>query len=467
MTDKNFDAIVIGGGPGGYVCAIRLAQLGFKTACVEARDTLGGTCLNVGCIPSKALLESSHHFHRAQHEFENHGIETGKVKANIKRMIARKDEVIDSNVQGIEFLFKKNGITWLKGFGSLEGDGKVKVSPKKGDADVYSAKHIILATGSEPIEIPPAKYDHKHICDSTDALEWDKAPKELVVIGGGVIGLELGSVWNRLGSNVVVVEAMDKILGPTDKSVSNGLLKALKKEGMTIHTKTMLQSTEVKGGKVNLVCEQKGEKVEFSADKVLVAVGRKPYTDKLGLDKAGVKVDDRGRVDIDAHFKTNVEGVYAIGDVVKGPMLAHKAEDEGVALAEILAGQAGHIDYNLIPGIIYTWPEVATVGKSEEELKASGVKFKKGQFNFKANGRAKAMGDDDGLVKILAHADTDEILGAHIVGPNASELIAEIVVAMEFKASSEDVARTVHAHPTLSEAVKEAALAVDGRAIHS
>lgn len=467
MTDKNFDAIVIGGGPGGYVCAIRLAQLGFKTACVEARETLGGTCLNVGCIPSKALLESSHHYHRALHEFENHGIETGKVKANIKRMVARKEEVIDSNVSGIEFLFKKNGVTWLKGFGSLEGEGKVKVSPKKGDAEIYSAKHIIIATGSEPVEIPPAKYDHKNICDSTDALDWDKAPKDLVVIGGGVIGLELGSVWNRLGSNVVVVEAMDKILGSIDKQISNQLLKCLKKEGMTVHLKTMLKSTEVKGGKVTLVCDQKGETLELTADKVLVAVGRKPYTDNLGLEKAGVKLDERGRVDIDAHFQTNVAGVYAIGDVVKGPMLAHKAEDEGVALAEILAGQAGHVNYDAIPGIVYTWPEVATVGKSEEDLKAAGVKYKKGQFNFKANGRAKAMGDDEGMVKILADEKTDEILGAHIVGPNASELISEIVVAMEFKASAEDVARTVHAHPTLAEAVKEAALAVDGRAIHS
>ena len=383
MSDKNFDAIVIGGGPGGYVCAIRLAQLGFNTACVEARETLGGTCLNVGCIPSKALLESSHQYHKAIHEFENHGVETGKVKANIKRMIERKEEVIESNVTGIEFLFKKNKVTWLKGFGSLEAPGQVKVTPKSGDAETYSAKHIIIATGSEPVEIPPAKFDHKLICDSTDALEWTKAPKDLVVIGGGVIGLELGSVWNRLGSNVTVVEAADKILGPTDKSASNQLLKSLKKEGMTIHVKTMLKSTEVKGGKVTLVCDQKGSDVEFVADKVLVAVGRRAYTDKLGLENLGIKTDERGRVEIDSHFKTNVDGVYAIGDVVKGPMLAHKAEDEGVAVAEILAGQAGHVNYDVIPGIVYTWPEVATVGKSEEQLKAEGIKYRKGQFNLK------------------------------------------------------------------------------------
>ena len=467
MSDKNFDAIVIGGGPGGYVCAIRLAQLGLKTACVESRSTLGGTCLNVGCIPSKALLESSHHYHRALHEFENHGIETGKVKANIKRMIKRKEEVIASNVDGIEFLFRKNKVTWLKGFGSLEATGQVKVTSDDGSSEIYTCDHTVIATGSAPIEIPPAKFDHKNICDSTDALAWDKAPKDLVVVGGGVIGLELGSVWNRLGSNVIVIEALDKILGPTDKSISNQLLKSLKKEGLKIHLNTMLKSTEVKSGKVKLVCEQKGSVVEFLADKVLVAVGRRAYTDKLGLEKIGIEQDQRGRINIDANFQTNVPGVYAIGDVVKGPMLAHKAEDEGIAIAEIIAGQAGHVNYETIPGIIYTWPEVATVGKSEEDLKKLGVKYRKGQFNFKANGRAKAMADDDGLVKILADQETDEILGAHIVGPNASELIAEIVVAMEFKASSEDVARTVHGHPTLSEAVKEAALAVDGRAIHS
>lgn len=467
MSGSDFDTIVIGGGPGGYVCAIRLAQLGYKVACVEARETLGGTCLNVGCIPSKALLESSHHLHRAQHEFKSHGIEVGKVKANLTRMIERKQEVIDSNVQGIDFLFKKNGVTWLRGFGSIEKKGLVKVTSKNNETKLYKSTHIIIATGSEPIEIPPAKFDHKFICDSTDALDWLEAPENLVVIGGGVIGLELGSVWNRLGSSVTVIEAMDKILGPTDKSVSNALLKALKKEGITFHMKTTLKTTTLKESGVELLCESKGKDVTFTADKVLVAVGRRPYTSGLGLSELGVETDDRGRINIDHKFRTNIDGIYAIGDVVKGPMLAHKAEDEGVALAEIIAGQAGHINYDCIPGIVYTWPEVATLGKTEEQLKKMKIKYKKGQFNFKANGRAKAMGDDDGLVKILAHAESDEILGAHIVGPTASELIAELVVAMEFKASSEDVARTVHAHPTLSEALKEAALAVDDRAIHA
>lgn len=467
MSSKEFDAIVIGGGPGGYVCAIRLAQLGFNTACVEARDTLGGTCLNVGCIPSKALLESSHQYHKATHEFASHGIEFKGIKANIPRMIERKEEVIDSNVTGIEFLFKKNKVTWLKGFGSFVEQGKIQVTAKAGKAESYTAKHIIIATGSEPIEIPPAKFDHKVICDSTDALNWQKAPKSLVVVGGGVIGLELGSVWARLGSKVTVVEATDKILGPMDKSVSNQLLKIMKKEGVEFKLKTLLKGTQVKANQATVECEAAGETISLTADKVLVAVGRRAYTDRLGLDKIGVKLDERGRVDIDDRFQTNVAGVYAIGDVVKGAMLAHKAEDEGVALAELIAGQKSHVNYDVIPGVVYTWPEVASVGKTEEALKAEGVKFKKGQFNFKANGRAKAMGDDDGLVKILADAQTDQVLGVHMIGPQASELIAEVVLAMEFKASSEDIARTVHAHPTLSEAVKEAALTVADRAIHS
>lgn len=466
---NEFDAIVIGAGPGGYVCAIRLAQLGFKTACVEARDTLGGTCLNVGCIPSKALLESSHQYHKACHEFDEHGIEIKGIKANIKKMIARKEKVIESNVSGIEFLFKKNKVTWLKGTGSITGPGKVSVVGTSDKVEnSYAAKHIIIATGSVPIEIPIAKYDHKVICDSTDALDWTKVPESLCVVGGGVIGLELGSVWARLGSKVTVIEAAPKILGPTDKSVSNQLSKILKKQGIDIRVGTSVTSVSKKGAsKAVVTVEKNGETEEIECQKVLVAVGRRAYTDKLGLENVGVKTDDRGRVEINDHFETSAPGIYAIGDVVRGAMLAHKAEDEGVALAEMLAGQKPHINYNIIPGIIYTWPEVATVGKTEEQLKQEGVSFRKGQFNFKANGRAKAMGDDDGLVKILADKETDEVLGVHMIGPQASELIAEVVLAMEYRASSEDIARTVHAHPTLSEAVKEAALAVDGRAIHA
>lgn len=468
MSDSKFDVIVIGAGPGGYVCAIRAAQLGLKTACVESRETLGGTCLNVGCIPSKALLESSHLYHKAQHEFAEHGIKTGKVSADVKKMISRKDDVVDKITQGVEGLFKKNKVTWLKGHGSFASQNSVKVTDKGGKETVYEAKNIVIATGSAPIEIPPAKFDGSSIIDSTDALTLEKAPKTLGVIGGGVIGLEMGSVWARLGSKVIVIEAMDKILGAMDKGASAALEKIMKKQlDVEFHKKTMLTKAEkVKGG-VKLTCKQGNDEVTFEVEKVLVSVGRRPYTDKLDLEKAGVDMDERGRVKVNHDLVTNVENVWAIGDVVVGPMLAHKAEEEGIAVAERIAGQVGHVNYEAIPNVVYTWPEVASVGMSEEECKEKGIKAKKGQFFFKANGRAMAVGDSDGFVKVLADPDTDRMLGVHIIGASASELIGEVAVAFEYSASAEDLARSVHAHPTLAEAIKEAALAVDKRQIHS
>ena len=463
MSNPSYDVIVIGGGPGGYVCAIRCAQLGMKTAIVEKRSALGGTCLNVGCIPSKALLTASEKYHEASHKLQDMGIKIGNVTLDLKGMMAHKSKVVSDNTKGIEFLMKKNKIDWLKGTGSVKAAGQVDV-----DGQVYGAKSIIIATGSDVVSLPGITIDEKLIVSSTGALELESVPKHLVVIGGGVIGLELGAVWGRLGAQVTVVEFLDRILPGMDTELSKEAQKILTKQGMTFKLSTKVASAKAEGKSVKLKLEPAagGAPEDVTADVVLVAVGRKAYTDKLGLDAVGVARDERGRVKTDAHFQTNVPGIYAIGDVIAGPMLAHKAEDEGVVLAEMLAGQSGHIDYNLIPGVVYTHPEIATVGQTEDQLKAAGVQYKVGKFPFSANGRARAMNAIEGFVKILADAKTDRVLGVHIIGPEAGTMIAEVVLAMEFSASSEDIARTCHAHPTLEEAVKEAALAVDGRPIH-
>lgn len=457
---EQYDVIVIGGGPGGYVAAIRAAQLGLKTACVEKRGALGGTCLNVGCIPSKALLESSEKYEDAQHNFAKHGIDA-KVSLNLKTMMDRKTEVVTSFTKGIEGLFKKNKVDYLKGFGVIKGKGQVDV-----DGTVYAAKNIIIATGSEVTPLPGITIDEKQIVSSTGALELKEVPKHLVIIGAGVIGLELGSVWNRLGAKVTVIEYLDRITPGIDTEVAKQFQKILEKQGFEF--KLGRKVTGVKPGKQAELTHEAaagGEAETVKADIVLVAVGRRPYTDKLGLDSVGVKTDKRGFIEVDTHLQA-VPGIYAIGDVITGPMLAHKAEEEGVLVAEIIAGQKPHINYDAIPGIIYTWPEVATVGKTEEQLKEAGTAYKVGKFPFMANSRARAAMSADGFVKILADAKTDEVYGVHIIGPHAGTMIAEAVLAMEFGASSEDIARTCHAHPTLNEAVKEAALAVDGRAIH-
>ncbi len=460
---ESFDVIVIGAGPGGYVCALRAAQLGLKVACVEKRATLGGTCLNIGCIPSKALLQSSENFEEATHGFKDHGVMIESVRLDLARMQARKGEVVTANVKGVEFLFKKNKITWLKGEGRLAGPGRVAVAGTE-----YEAKNIIIATGSESIPLPGLTVDEKTIVSSTGALELDKVPGHLVVIGGGYIGLELGSVWLRLGAKVTVVEYLDRLVASMDNEVGKTFERVLGKQGMQFRLKTKVTRAENSGSGVRLTLEPAdgGEPQSLDADVVLVAIGRRPYYEGLGLQDAGIALDDRKRIKIDAHYATNIPNVYAIGDIVAGPMLAHKAEEEGVAVAEILAGQAGHVNYNVIPGVVYTWPEVASIGATEEMLKAEGRLYNVGKFPFTANGRARAMGSTDGFVKILADKATDEILGAHIIGPDAGTLIAEIATAMEFGASSEDVARTCHAHPSLNEAVKEAALAVEGRALH-
>jgi dihydrolipoamide dehydrogenase len=460
---ETFDVIIIGSGPGGYVCAIRAAQLGLKVACVEKRATLGGTCLNIGCIPSKALLQSSENYEEVLHGFKDHGVLVEGVKLDLARMLARKGEVVTANVKGVEFLFKKNKITWLKGTGSIAAPGRVVV-----DGVEYTTKNIVIATGSESIPLPGVPVDEKIIVSSTGGLELDKVPGHLVVIGGGYIGLELGSVWRRLGSAVTVVEFLDRLVPGMDTEIGKSFERVLSKQGVKFRLKTKVTGAQVTGDGVSLTLEPSagGAAETLQADVVLVAIGRRPFYDGLGLEQAGVALDDHKRVKIDAHYATNVPGIYAIGDVLAGPMLAHKAEDEGVAVAEILAGQAGHVNYGVIPGVVYTWPEVASVGQTEEQLKAAGTVYNVGKFPFTANGRARAMGMTDGFVKILADKTTDQILGAHIIGPDAGTLIAEIATAMEFGASSEDVARICHAHPTLSEAVKEAALAVEGRALH-
>jgi dihydrolipoamide dehydrogenase len=473
MSDSSYDVIVIGGGPGGYVCAIRAAQLGLKTACIESRGSLGGTCLNLGCIPSKALLQSSHLYEEANHHFAGHGIKVDGLKLDLKTMMGRKNDVVTQLTQGIEFLLKKNKIDYLKGFGSISrtatGAHEVTVKPDgKGKAQKYTAKNVVIATGSEVTPLPGVEIDEKKIVSSTGALDLAKVPKSMVIIGAGVIGLEMGSVWRRLGAEVTVVEYLDCILPPMDAEVRKQMQRILEKQGLQF--KLGAKVTEAKAGKTGVSVKVEpaaGGKAEtLKADVVLVAIGRRPYIENLGLDKAGVKVTDRGFVEVDDHFQTNVEGIFAIGDVIGGMMLAHKAEDEGVVVAESLTGLTPHINYDAIASVVYTWPEVAGVGKTEEQLKDAGTKYKSGKFPFTANSRARSNGESDGFVKILADAESDELLGCHIIGPAAGDLIMEVSVGMEFAASAEDIARTCHAHPQLGEAVKEAALAVDKRPIH-
>jgi len=465
---SQFDVTIIGSGPGGYVSAIRCAQLGFKTAIIEKYASLGGTCLNVGCIPSKALLASSHHYEELQH-FADHGIEvSGDVKINLEKMIARKQAVVDQTSGGVKYLMDKNKITVFEGLGSFEDATHVKVSKKDGSSEVIESKYIIIATGSKPSNLPFIKLDKERVITSTEALKLPEVPKHLVIIGGGVIGIELGQVYLRLGAQVSVVEYMDRIVPGMDSSLSKELTKVLKKQGMKFYVSHKVQSVERNGDVVTVKAENtKGEIISLEGDYSLVSVGRRPYTDGLNADKAGVKITDRGMVEVNDHLQTNVSNIYAIGDVVRGAMLAHKAEEEGTMVAEILAGQKPHIDYNLIPGVVYTWPEVAAVGKTEEQLKEEGVVYKSGSFPFKALGRARAGGDTDGFVKILADAKTDEVLGVHMIGARCADLIAEAVTAMEFRASAEDISRMSHAHPTFAEAIKEAALAAtDNRALH-
>ncbi len=442
------------------MCAIRAAQLGMKVACVEKRATLGGTCLNIGCIPSKALLQSSEEFYHTTHALKDHGVLVDGVKLDLARMQARRVEVVTANVKGVEFLFRKNKVTWLKGTGRITEPGKVDV-----DGTIYDTKHIVIATGSESVPLAGVEVDEKHIVTSTGGLELDKVPGHLVVIGGGYIGLELGSVWRRLGAEVTVVEFLDRIVPTMDGEVAKAFERILARQGMKFRLGMKVTGARTGNDGVTLSIEpaKGGTTEELKADIVLLSIGRRAYTEGVG---AGVELDERGRVKTDAHYATNVPGIYAIGDVITGPMLAHKAEDEGIAVAERIAGQAGHVNYGAIPGVVYTWPEVASVGQTEEDLKAAGVAYNVGKFPFTANGRARAMGYTDGFVKLLADKATDRLLGAHIIGPDAGTLIAELTTAIEFGASAEDVARTCHAHPTLEEAVKEAALAVEGRALH-
>ena len=466
MAEK-FQAVVIGGGPGGYVCAIRLAHLGLKTACIESRGTLGGTCLNVGCIPSKSLLNLSEEFHKVQN-LSNKGIEIGEVKLNLSKMMKSKDKAVTILTKGVEFLLKKNKVTYFKGTGSFKSKNEVSIKDEKNKETIISSEKIIIATGSVPVSLPGIDFDEKIIVSSTGALKLEKVPKKMVVVGGGYIGLEMGSVWSRLGSEVHVIEFLDHITPGMDKEISQEFMKILKKQGINFHMQHKVELVKTNSsGAIISTKDKDGNKKDFNTDIVLVSVGRKPNTNGLNLEKIGVELDDRKRIKTNKDFQTNVKNIYAIGDVIVGPMLAHKAEDEGIAVAENIAGQSGHVNYNTIPGVIYTTPEVASIGQTEEQLKEKNIKYKIGKFSFMANSRAKAIDDSEGFVKILADEKTDKVLGAHLIGPHAGELIAEIGVAMEFGASSEDIARTCHAHPTFSEAVKEAALSVDKRAIHS
>ena len=466
MSEK-FQAIVIGGGPGGYVCAIRLSQLGIKTACVESRGSLGGTCLNIGCIPSKSLLNLSENFHKVKH-FSNLGIEISAVKLNLEKMMKNKDKVVTILTKGIEFLFKKNKITHYKGTGSFKSATQVSIIDDKKKETIIDSDKIIISTGSEPISLPEVKFDEKVIVSSTGALALSKVPKKMVIVGAGYIGLEMGSVWSRLGSEVHVVEFLDHITPGMDKEISKEFMKILQKQGINFHLQTKVNSIK-KNNKRAVVSttNRDGKKINFECNVVLVSVGRKPNTKNLNLDAIGIALDDKKRVKVDKNFQTNVKNIYAIGDVIAGPMLAHKAEEEGIAIAELIAGQSGHVNYNIIPGVVYTSPEVASIGKTEEQLKDLNQKYKVGKFPFMANSRAKAINETDGFVKILAEEKTDKVLGVHIIGSHAGEMIAQIAIAMEFGASSEDIARTCHAHPTFSEAIKEAALSVDKRPIHS
>ena len=466
MSEK-FQAVVIGGGPGGYVCAIRLAQLGLKTACIESRGSLGGTCLNVGCIPSKSLLNLSEEFHKVK-DLSNKGIEIGDVKLNLSKMMKSKDKAVETLTKGVEFLLKKNKVTYYKGLGSFKSKNEILIKDDQNKEIIITSEKTVIATGSIPSDLPGIKIDEKVIISSTGAIKLEKVPKKMIVVGGGYIGLEMGSVWLRLGSEVQVVEFLDHITPGMDKEISNEFMKILKKQGIKFNMQNKVQSIKKNNsGAVVSTIDKDGKKNNFECDVVLISVGRKPNTNGLNLEAVGVKLDEKKRIKTDKSFQTNIENIFAIGDVISGPMLAHKAEDEGIAVAENIVGQSGHVNYDTIPGVIYTTPEVASIGKTEEQLKELNIKYKIGKFSFMANSRAKAIDDSEGFVKILADETTDKVLGAHIIGPHAGELIAEIGVAMEFGASSEDIARTCHAHPTFSEAVKEAALSVDKRAIHS
>ena len=462
-----FDVIIIGGGPGGYVCAIRCAQLGLKTACVESRGTLGGTCLNVGCIPSKSLLNLSENYYKAKKEFNNQGIEISNIKLNINKMMSNKDKSVQVLTKGVEFLFKKNKVTYIKGKGVLFSKNNVVVY-EEGKKNTYKAKNMVIATGSSPTSLPGVDIDEKNIVSSTGALSLESVPENLVVIGGGYIGLEMGSVWSRLGSKVTVVEYLDHITPGMDKEISKEFQKILTKQGMEFKLNNKVTAVQNVKNKVNVdfTNNTTSERVRLECDKVLISVGRKPYTEGLNLSKIGVKKDSKGRIEVNKKLQTSVENIYAIGDVISGPMLAHKAEEEGIAVAETLSGQAGHINYDVIPGVVYTSPEVATVGKTEEQLKLENIDYKVGKFPFLANSRAKVNNETDGFVKMLADAKSDKVLGVHIIGPHCGDMIAEMALAMEFGASAEDIARTCHAHPTHTEAIKEAALAVDKRPIH-
>ena len=466
MSEK-FQAVVIGGGPGGYVCAIRLSQLGLKTACIESRGSLGGTCLNVGCIPSKSLLNLSEEFHKVK-GLANKGIEVGDVKLNLDKMMKSKDKAVTVLTKGVEFLFKKNKVTYFKGYGSFKSQNEISIKDNENKETIIQSEKTIIATGSVATSLPGIEIDEQKIVSSTGALKLEKVPNKMVVVGGGYIGLEMGSVWSRLGSEVQVVEFLDHITPGMDKEISSEFMKILKKQGIKFNMQNKVETIKKnKSGVTVSTVDKEGNKNDLDCDVVLISVGRKANTEGLNLETVGVELDDRKRIKTDKSFKTNLENIYAIGDVISGPMLAHKAEDEGIAVAENIAGQSGHVNYDTIPGVVYTTPEVAAIGKTEEQLKDSKMKYKVGKFSFMANSRAKAIDDAEGFVKILADEKTDKVLGAHIIGPHAGELIAEIGVAMEFGASSEDIARTCHAHPTFSEAVKEAALSVDKRAIHS
>ncbi len=463
-----YDLIVIGSGPGGYVAAIRAAQLGLKTAIIEKYATLGGTCLNVGCIPSKALLDSSEHYHNAEHSFKNHGIDLKGLSVNMKQMIARKEEVVKQNVEGIQYLMKKNKIEVYQGLGSFVDKNTIKVRKEDGEEEEIKGKNIIIATGSKPASLPFIKLDKERVITSTEALNLKEVPKHMIVIGGGVIGLELGSVFARVGAKVSVVEFMDSLIPTMDKNMGKELQKSMKKLGVEFYLKHKVTAVERKGKEVTVTADSpKGESISLKGDYVLVSIGRRPYTEGLNAEAAGVKINDKGQVEVDEHLRTNVENIYAIGDVVRGAMLAHKAEEEGVFVAEQIVGQKPHVNYLLIPNVVYTWPEVAAVGYTEEQLKEAKRKYKTGKFPFMASGRARASGDLDGLVKVLADEDTDEILGVHMIGPRAADMIAEAVVAMEYRASAEDIARMSHAHPTYTEVFREACLAAtDNRALH-
>jgi dihydrolipoamide dehydrogenase len=466
MSDK-FQATIIGGGPGGYVCAIRLAQLGIKTACIESRETLGGTCLNIGCIPSKSLLNLSEYFHRAKN-FTKIGIEVGDVKLNLPKMMQNKDKAVTNLTKGIEFLFKKNKVTYFKGTGRFKSVNQISILDKNNKETIIETEKTIISTGSEPMELPGIKFDEKRILSSTGALSLSLLPKKMVVIGAGYIGLELGSVWSRLGTEVHVVEFLDHITPGMDKEISKEFMKILIKQGLNFHLQTKVDSIKKdKKGVMIKTTDKTGKKIVFESDVVLISVGRKPYTKNLNLEKINIELDNKKKIKVNKNFETNIPNIYAIGDVINGPMLAHKAEEEGIALAELISGQSGHVNYDVIPGVVYTSPEVASIGKTEEQLKNMNHAYKVGKFPFMANSRAKTINEPEGFVKILADEKTDKVLGVHMIASHAGEMIAEMALAMEFGASSEDIARTCHAHPTFSEAIKEAALSVDKRAIHS